>query len=392
MEHFAELTGLLLLALTLPGSLYLALLTVAAAMPVRASPHSPDSGPLAIVVPAHDEEAHIARTVKNLLALAERDGATDVVVVADNCSDQTAAIARAAGARVLERSNPEQRGKGYALDHAFSLLLKEDYAFFAVVDADTVADDNFIATLRLQFGAGAQALQTRYTVLNTNDSARTQLAEIALAAFNVLRPHGRDRLGLSAGILGNGFALRRDTLEQVPYSAASVVEDLEYHLKLIAAGVRVTFADATTVRGEMPSGGQGSTTQRARWEGGRLRMLLDHAPQLTKQILRGHWRLLEPLADLLLLPLAYHLLAILLSITFLAWSSPAIALITAAISLSIVALHVLTAMRIGQIPWKQLRVLAAVPRYLLWKIAMIFPTLSAARRDSRWVRTNRKGA
>ena len=376
-----------LLILVLPGSLYLLLLSLAGLRTQRLPAGLlTASGRLAIIVPAHNESAGIARTVDNLLAIAQADGDAIVCVIADNCSDTTAEIARAHGARVLERHNLEQRGKGYALDFAFNSLANENFLGYLVIDADTLAEQNLLSVIRAHFAAGAQVVQTRYTVLNATDSARTRLAELALCAFNCLRPRGRHVLGWSAGILGNGFALRREVLARVPYSATSVVEDLEYHLRLIEADIRVHFADETVVRGDMPVAGAGQKTQRARWEGGRLRMLLDHAPSLFTRVFSGQPRFLEPLLDLLLLPIAYHVLLLLI---LLLLSSP-LAWMFSLSGLAIVALHVLIAARVGGITWGQLAmILVYIPKYLFWKLAMLRSILSASKTSTRWVRTDR---
>jgi cellulose synthase/poly-beta-1,6-N-acetylglucosamine synthase-like glycosyltransferase len=376
-----------LVALVLPGTLYLLLLSLAGLRTVRLPAGLvPATGRLAIIVPAHNESAGIARTVDNLLATAQQDGEAIVCVIADNCTDATAEIARAHGALVLERQNLEQRGKGYALDFAFNTLANEGFLGYLVIDADTLAETNLLSVIRAHFAAGAQVVQTRYTVLNAGESARTRLAELALCAFNCLRPRGRHALGCSAGILGNGFALHREVLERVPYSATSVVEDLEYHLRLIEADIRVHFADETVVRGDMPVAGEGQKTQRARWEGGRLRMLLDHAPSLFKRVFSGQLRFLEPLLDLLLLPIAYHslLLLILLFLPFsLAWMLSLSGLV-------IVALHVLIAARVGGLSWGQLAgILIHIPKYLFWKLAILRSILSASKVSTRWVRTDR---
>jgi len=394
MTDLPELFAMALLALTLPGTLYLALLTLAGSLPARRAEARALPGRFAILIPAHNEAAGIGRTLDNLLAVAHTDGNTDVVVVADNCSDGTAAIARAAGARVLERHDITLRGKGYALHHAFTTLASEDHVAYVVIDADSIAADNLLASLRCHFASGALALQARYTVLNGDAAPRTRLAEIALAAFNVLRPRGRDRLGLSVGILGNGFALRREVLEQIPYTATSVVEDLEYHLKLVAAGIRVEFADETEIRGEMPTGEQGSRAQRARWEGGRLRILAEHGPALVAAILRSKWRFLDPLADLLLPPLAYHVVLLLAALALLMPLMTSLAGVAgvAMASLLVVALHILAAMRAAHLPWSRLWSLASVPGYLLWKLRMLATTLAGAARSSAWIRTDRTGS
>ena len=379
-----------LLAATLPGTLYLALLSLAGWLPAKRDAGAHLQGRIAIVVPAHDEAAVIKHTLANLLKIARQDGNTEVVVIADNCTDDTAIQARGAGAHVIERHDTIRRGKGYALDHAFRCLLQEDFAAFAVIDADSSADENFLSALRTTLATSAAA-QARYMVRNGNESPRTRLAELALAGFNVLRPRGRDRLGLSAGILGNGFALRRETLERVPYTAASVVEDLEYHLRLIEAGLRVAFIDATSVRGDMPSGAEGARTQRARWEGGRLRMLREYGPTLLGKVLRGQWRSLEPLADLLLLPLAYHVILIGAALMIAAVAGAQAVVLAALASLAVVVLHVVAALRVAHLPWSHLLQLMRIPGYLLWKLRVLAGTIAGSTRHSAWIRTNRSG-
>lgn len=387
VQTLLMLLALMLALVTLPGTLYLAVLTLAGLRRVvPAADQQALAGPIAIVVPAHNEAAGIARTVDNLVAIAQADGAAQVCVVADNCSDDTAVIARAHGARVLERHDLTQRGKGYALDHAFSQLAGQGFVAYVVIDADSLAEPNLLSVLRRHLGAGAPAVQTRYTVLNAEQSPRTRLAELALCAFNALRPRGRHALGWSAGILGNGFALTAQTLQQVPYRATSVVEDLEYHLRLIEQDLRVHFADETTVRGDMPVAGSGQSTQRARWEGGRLRMLLDHGASLLRRGLSGQWRLLEPLLDLLLLPLAYHtvLLLALLAIP-LGWARG-----LGLAGLALLLLHVLVAAGVGGLgPRRLWLALWAVPEYLWWKLRMLRATVRTSQASAEWERTHR---
>lgn len=379
----------LALALALPGSLYLGVLTIAGALPGRAPSSRRHAGPVAIVVPAHDEESGIALTVDNLLAESAADGAAEVIVVADNCSDATARLAEAAGARVIRRENPQRRGKGYALHHAFTTLWPEGHTAYVVVDADSRVDAGFLDAMRLRLGAGDKAVQARYMVLNGGDSPRTRLAEIALAAWNVLRPRGRDRLGLSVGILGNGFALHREALEAVPYTAASVVEDLEYHLALVEAKIKVGFADRAMVRGEMPSADAAATSQRARWEGGRLQILRRHGIRLARRILGGQLRFVDPLADLLLPPLAYHVAILSLAALGAFAAGDFTALTVGGVMLTVVAVHVVVAVPVAGLPWRRLAALVRAPWYLAWKLMRLGAVLRGARRESAWVRTAR---
>src|SRR5262249_22466160 len=147
------------------------------------------------------------------------------------------------GAIVLERNDLSARGKGYALAHAFQRLMSEPWDAFLVVDADTLVSTNLIDECAELIEGGAEAVQARYLVRNPDDGPRTRLLNVALLACNHIRPKGRDRLGLSCGLYGNGFALNRSCLEQIPYHAFSIVEDLEYHLRLVLNGVSVRYAE-----------------------------------------------------------------------------------------------------------------------------------------------------
>ena len=383
-----DLIGALALLAVLPGSVYLALLTAAAALPARrqlADAALAAAPQVVILVPAHNESTGLLRTVASLRAEAAGDPNTRIVVVADNCSDDTAAVARGAGAEVLERVDAQRRGKGYALQFGFDALAEADW--FIVIDADTDVAPGFLAAMRraIVAGQGADALQCRYGVRDPLASRRATLSDVALGAWNVLRPRGRGRLGLSAGILGNGFAVSRKTLAVVPYSARSIVEDVEYHQLLVRAGLCVRWVDAAWVRGDMPEADAAASTQRARWEGGRLRLLADHAPALARSVLAGQWRLADPLLDLLLLPLSWHVA--LLGVALLLGAAPVRGL--AAAGLIVVLLHVLLALVLIGAGRAHLRALAGVPFYVLWKLKLAAATLRASKRDATWVRTER---
>ena len=385
VDCWSVVTGVAVCA-TLPGSVELFGLSLAATFPVKrtAAKEAQAAWRVAIVVPAHDEELSIASCVGSLLA-AERGGMqVAVYVIADNCTDNTAALAEAAGATVLRRTNDAERGKGYALHFAFTQL--EPMAdCFLVVDADTSVAPNFLLAAAGALRDGAAAVQVRYLARNAEDNTRTRLMALALRAFNVVRPRGRQNLGLSAGILGNGFGLRRETLAAVPYLASSVVEDLEYHLSLVRSGRRVTFVDETAVFGEMPVRGKGVETQRSRWEGGRLRMLYDRGPGLLREVLSGRLRCLEPLLELLLLPLAFHVVLLLVAVL----SPLPIVRELALAGFAVVLFHLVVTIVVGRGGWRDFVTLASAPFYILWKLLLIPSLLRNAGSNHAWVRTSR---
>ncbi|MGH8518099.1 MAG: glycosyltransferase family 2 protein, partial [Panacagrimonas sp.] len=298
---------ILLLLLSVPVwlvAVYLLLLTLLSGRP-SIPPRASQRPRFVVVVPAHDEAAGIARTVESLLALDWPADARRVCVVADNCSDRTAAIAREAGAEVFERHDVERRGKGYALEFAFARLLEPGgFDAVVVVDADTAVSLDLLKAFAARLERGAQACQAFYGVLNPMASWRTRLITIALAIFHRLRGRGREALGLSCGLRGNGMCFTQDTLVRVPHRAFSIVEDLEYGLLLGRAGIRVEYVDEAHVLGEMVSSAKSARSQRQRWEGGRAQMVSRYGWPILREAVRRKDRVLFDLAlDVLIPPL-----------------------------------------------------------------------------------------
>lgn len=383
-ETVLSASGALAAAISLPGTLELALLTAGAMLPRRNRKGT--FGPLpriAILVPAHNEELSLGKTIESLAACERYAELATLFVVADNCTDRTAEAAAALGAQVIVRQDEAKRGKGHALEFALSRLLREEFAGFLIVDADTVVEPNLLVAVCSAFAAGVPALQCPYLAANPGANASTRILGLALRGFNLIRPRGRSRIGLSSGILGNGFALSREVARLVPYTAHSVVEDVEYHIELQHAGVKVHFLETTCVYGIMPSGGQGRSTQRARWEGGRLRVLGDRGRWLCSRILRGQWRLAEILADLLLLPLGFHILLVLTAVAVPISRTVGIA------GLFTLAVHLAVIIGSGQTPARDLRTLFEAPTYIVWKLIHLPRIIAASAKTAVWVRTAR---
>ena len=381
-----NLLGALVVLATLPLMVELLVLTTASLLPARRPQNDGadvEAFRLAVLIPAHNEAGLVGRAVESVRASA--GAGTEVVVVAHNCSDSTAAQAERAGALVLRLDDPQKTGKGAALSFGFGAALAAGADAVLVVDADSVVDSGLVGAVRRRLMAGAQAVQCRYEVLNPERSRRTELMAIAFHGFNVVRPRGRGRLGLSVGIFGNGFALSREVLQRVTYGAYSIVEDMEYHLALVKAGIRVEFVDAA-IRGEMPASAKGAHTQRARWEGGRLQMMRRWIPSLAASVLRGQARLAEPLLDLLSLPIATGVLLLMMGACLpVEWLR-----IYAAAGFAVLLFHIGAGAAGGLGFGKTLRALTAAPGYVIWKLWMMPRIWRASQIDAGWIRTERE--
>src|SRR5690606_32252352 len=186
-------------------ALYLLLLTLLSARP---DPPPPSTTPYRfdILVPAHNEAEVIQATVHSLQALHWPKDDYRIIVIADHCTDHTAALAEQSGALVLELAHDAPRGKGYALVAGAEYSVTSGFAgAIVVVDADSLATPNLLEAFAARIEQGAHALQANYGVSNPDDSWRTRLMAIAYAAFHGLRGRARERLGASAGLRGNGM-------------------------------------------------------------------------------------------------------------------------------------------------------------------------------------------
>jgi glycosyltransferase involved in cell wall biosynthesis len=394
------LVGTVLVVLSLPviaWSLYLGALAALSRAP---RPPAPAGEPLArfdVVVPAHDEEAGIAATVRSLLAAEYPADRRRVVVVADNCTDATAARARDAGATVvLERTDRERRGKGYALAHAFERTLEEGTAdAVVVVDADSTVSPNLLSSFAARLAAGARAAQAEYGVANPRASWRTRLMHIAFTLFHDVRSRARERLGVSAGLRGNGMCFATSLLRQVPHDAFSVVEDVEYGIRLARAGHRVWYVGEARVLGEMVSSEKDSRSQRRRWEGGRWALARQNAGPLLREGLRGRDRVrLDLAADLLVPPLTYVALACVAGLgASLAWWLAAGGAWWASapwgVACATLALYVARGAWLSRVGPRAVLDLLWAPVYMAWKVVLALR--SSASRDREWVRTAREG-
>lgn len=389
---------LILFALALPATaacLYLLLLTMLSRAPSAAGCPSRLLR-FDIVVPAHDEAAIIEAVVANLHQLDWPADGFRVLVVADNCTDSTAALAHAAGARVLQRHDAERRGKGHALEFAFQSSLVSGWSdAVVVIDADTEVSRNLLEAFASRIEAGAGAIQAHYGVLNAQASWRTRLMAIAMASFHQVRSRARERLRLSCGIRGNGWCVTHRLLMQVPYRAFSLAEDIEYGIDLGLAGHRVHYADEAHVAALMVSGEGAARSQRQRWESGRGQLIRSRTLRLLHAALgsgRAGGRVCLDLAlDLLTPPLSWIALNVAALLVFssvaMLWQPSMATGVWLGIGCSaVLLLYVLRGWQLSGVGKRGLLDLLRAPFFVLWKLRLIL----AARKSALWVRTSRE--
>ena len=386
--------GALALALT-ATDVYLVGLLGLAARRRPPSPSAPGEGTLrfVVLVPAHDEEAMIAGTVAALRRGDYPPDRCSIVVVADNCADATAALATEAGAIVLERHDPARRGKGHALNWALDRLngIDGEAQAIALVDADCEPSPNLLACLDAALRGGANAAQASYTVSNPGASTQSSLRYAAFALMNTVRPMGKDRAGLSSGLLGTGMAFRRGLLERHRFAAHSLVEDADLHLRLVAAGERVAYVPDASVRSPMPTGAHASRVQQSRWEGGRADLLRRWTAPLLLGAARRRDRVrLHAWLELLVPPQTMLALAHVAFGALAGLSRSRTARRVALLDGALQAAFVLGGLRLAQAPSSVYRALAGAPLLVVQKLG-IFGRLLVRGAPRTWERTAREG-
>lgn len=280
-------------------------------LPARSLPSAKSSRPrVAVLVPAHNESSVIVATLKTIgPQLLEWDR---LLVVADNCADDTAALARAAGAEVVERSNDRQRGKGYALDFGVRHLASAAPDVLIIVDADCQISDGFVerlATCCIDSGRPTQSLNLMRAPAGSG--LKVQIAEFAWCVKNRVRPRGWARLGLPCQLMGTGMAFAWRDLPLIDLASGHIVEDLKMGLDFCRSGKPPLFCPDALVTSYFPRSEEGLTTQRTRWEHGHLGVILGDTPKLlVESMAKGNGNLLAMTLDLLVPPLALLTLAL----------------------------------------------------------------------------------
>ena len=386
------LTAIVLLVVTpvVLVTAFFAVEVVAGLRPLRVAPADRQAPRAAIVVPAHNEQGVIAETVRGLVAAAP--GAL-VLVVADNCTDDTAGAARKAGAQVLVRDEPDRRGKGFALAAAREWLRSDPPDVLLIIDADCWTDGASMDALAHAAALTGRPCQAVYLLEpDLHASPTLQISNFAFLIKNLVRQRGLQRLAGRAHLTGTGMAMPWSVFATSDLGGSNIVEDLALGLELASRSLPPMLREDAKVWSKAASDTD-TLTQRQRWEGGYLTTALQVAPRALSRSLRaGDLRGLCAALDLSVPPLS---LLVMLNVFALLVGGAGIALgasfwpLLVQVGVGVVALVALAMAwaREGR-DFVSAGSLVRLPLYILWKLPLY---VGLARRGAPkdWVRTGR---
>jgi len=242
---------------------------------IRRKPEKKDYEPVkkfAVTIAAHNEEKVIAQLVQNLQGMDYPRELFDIYVVADNCTDRTAILAKKAGAIVFQRYNDKKRGKGYALEWLFAKIfsLKKEYDAVVIFDADNLVKKNFLKEMNNKLCDGEKIVQGYIDSKNPFDTWVTNTFSIAFWLMNRMIQLARFNLGISNVLAGTGMCISTDVLKKIGWGAHSLTEDLEFTMKALMYGIKTSWAHDAVVYDEKPLTFMQSFYQRKRWAQGQI--------------------------------------------------------------------------------------------------------------------------
>lgn len=256
---------------------------------------------VAVLVPAHDESAMLTATLANLRS--ELLSCDRILVVADNCSDDTAAIAAHAGAEVIERVDPDARGKSFALQFGLARLALDPPDVVVMVDADCRLEPGALDRLVSTCLATGRPAQGCYLIVAARGArASVRIAEFAQIVKNRLRPRGLQRLGFPCQLAGSGMAFPWSVACAVDFRNGSIVEDLKLGLDFAAAGHPPIFCEGSEVTSQFPESREGESAQRQRWQQGHLQTIGASVRNLPTALARRDFALAALTLDLMVPP------------------------------------------------------------------------------------------
>ena len=346
---------------------------------------------IAVLIPAHNESSGIIETLNSIKPQLKP---TDyILVVADNCSDDTAEIALSNGAEVVERQDKKRIGKGFALDFGIRHLSKRLPEVVVIIDADcTLQMDslNSLANYSLQSGRPVQA---QYLMYSKTANLKSKISEFAWCVKNLVRPLGCNKLGLPCQLMGTGMAFPWSMISSVDLANGNIVEDMKLGIDLSIAGTSPIFYSNSKVKSYFPVTSEVQAGQKTRWEHGHLAMIVSEAPRLFFHgLINRDKNLLAMALDLSVPPLA--LLAVLLfssatltGVTFVMFDFAQLAFQVTFIALTLLTIAIIIAWCVWGKNIISLSSILLIPVYVLSKIPHYVKFLF--KRQKIWNKTER---
>ena len=239
------------------------------------------------IIPAHNEEMVVANLIESLKNQTYDKNLYDIYVIADNCTDNTAEVARKAGAIVYERFDEEHKTKGYALDWFLKQKIEENapYDAFCIFDADNIVDVDFLKNMNKKLCQGEEVVQGYRDIKNPTDSWVSAGYAIFYWTMNRFYHLARYNLGLSPLINGTGFMVKFDLVKPTNgFDTVTLTEDIEFSLKTIISGKKLGWATDAIVYDEQPVGFKQSWSQRSRWTVGHIQCLKEYTKPLAAAV------------------------------------------------------------------------------------------------------------
>ncbi len=235
------------------------------------------------IIPAHNEEEVVGNLIESLKNQNYSKELYDIYVIADNCTDNTAKIAREAGAIVYERYNEVEKTKGYALDWFLQQKIRENaqYDAICIFDADNIVDKNFIKAMNKKLCQGEEVVQGYRDIKNPTDNWITSGYALFYWTMHRFYHLARYNLGLSPLLNGTGFMVSFDIIkENNGWKTVTLTEDIEFSLQRMLNGKRLGWSTEAIVYDEQPTGFKQSWSQRSRWTVGHMQCMKEYTVKL----------------------------------------------------------------------------------------------------------------
>jgi len=343
-----------------------------------------------VLVPAHNESGTIENTLVSVnKQLKEGDR---ILVVADNCVDDTADIARSHGAIVIERVDHEKLGKGYALDYGVRYLENSPPDILIVIDADCHIDSGTLSLLANKAMGENKPVQALNLMSYNSPTTKQRLAEFAWLVKNYVRPIGLHNIGMPCQLMGTGMAFPWPVIASANIATGNIVEDVKMGLDMAAAGYAPIFCPDARVISSFPDTFSAEHGQRKRWEHGHLSTILNEVPEgIVRSIRTINPRLLILILDLSVPPLAL-LTIILLCMLILSVTHLVLGGAHALVYFNLILLcFFFVSTLLAWYTWGRKVIsfldLLQIPLYIVKKIPLY--ALFLIKKESSWVRTSR---